>query len=216
MITNFFQTKMGFSIDGHRLELTPRAFGGVLLSVDGQKRPEFKVTSKQPDYTLQLGEREVLIHCDKGRLAKVEVKSRGRELFPSAKHVTPVRAQPGSLCGAHPDREALIACVRCGTFACETCSAPDGTYCPNCFRRLSEESRAKAAALAYATPAIMFVIMFGLLGGLLGGGAAAVSYAVARRSSSRAVKLGVSILVYAIAGVVCVVAAAAVTAQRQQ
>lgn len=211
---NFLNQKLGYSIDGHRLELLPQAFGGVTLKLDGQKHPEFKVSKKSPEYRLQLGDREVLFRCQKGRMQKVDVTSRGHELHPSAKHVVPVRAQPGALCGAHPAAPAAVACLRCGTFACAECSGADGTYCPSCFRRASDESKAKSAALAYAAPAILFVALFGLLGGLLGGGAAVLSYAVARRTSSRAVKLGVSIGAYVVAGVICVAAAALITAQR--
>jgi len=212
-VQNVFQTKLGWSIDGHRVELHP-ALRGVNLKVDGERRPEFKVSSKSPEYRLQLGEREVHIRCHRGRMQKVEVTSRGHELFPSAKHLTPVGAQPGSMCGVHPAAPAQIACLRCGTFACAECAAADGTYCPACFRRVSDESRAKSAALAYAAPAILFVALFGLLGGLLGGGAAALSYVVARRTSSRAVRLGVSIAAYLVAGLICLAVTALIVQDR--
>ena len=58
------------------------------------------------------------------------------------------------------------------------------------------------------------VALFGLLGGLLGGGAAALSYAVARRSSSRAVRLGVSIAAYLVAGLICLAVTALIVQDR--
>jgi hypothetical protein len=201
--TNILGTKLGYSIDGHRLELVPGAFGGVSLKVDGEKHPEFKVSLGRPEYPLKLGNREVLIRCHAGRLRSVNVVSRGHELYPNTKHVKPVPAQAGSMCGAHPAIPAVVACLRCGTFACAECAAADGTYCPACFQRISEEGKARSAALAYVAPVIIFVALFGLLGGLLGGVAAAVSYAVARRSSSRMVKLGVSIGAYVVMGLIC-------------
>jgi hypothetical protein len=208
-ITNYFNQKLGYSIDGRRLELTPLAFGGASLKIDGQKQEDFKITSKAPEQTVRLGDREVAVHCEKGRMRKVTVITRGREVFPTPKHVTPVRAQPGSMCGAHPSAPAVVACLRCGTFACVECCAADGTYCPACYARIADEAKARSSAMAYMAPILVFVALFGLLGGLLGGGAGLIAYTVAKRTSSRGVKIGVAVGVYAVAGVLCAIAAAA-------
>jgi hypothetical protein len=41
----------------------------------------------------------------------------------------------GARCAVHQGEAGLVACVRCGTFACVTCVAPDGVRCVTCAAR---------------------------------------------------------------------------------
>lgn len=44
-------------------------------------------------------------------------------------------APAGSMCATHSDRTASLICVRCGGFACDSCSALDRRHCQSCFER---------------------------------------------------------------------------------
>lgn len=117
----------------------------------------------------------------------------GQLVPPTPQHVANRRAGAGSMCAQHVERQALIECPRCGSYACEACTGADLTHCRACSDRLLATAEKQARDLMFMTPAIFFAIMGGALGAMLGLGAGALVVAIARKTESSAIKWGAAI-----------------------
>ena len=63
----------------------------------------------------------------------------------------------GAKCAAHPLREAVDTCARCGSYVCSGCMEVEewDTFCPDCYARVGK----KAPASSMATTALVLAIL---------------------------------------------------------
>ncbi|MHB8877182.1 MAG: hypothetical protein ACYC8T_26085 [Myxococcaceae bacterium] len=202
---------MGWSVDGKRVELRA-AFPAGKLSIDGE---ETKLSASGV-WPVKVGKRTLTFKRTRGFMGPKNELFMGTDLVPATpKHVPQTLAPDGSLCAVHKEAAAAITCARCGSFTCEACSGPDLTHCRPCLAKLAAEAAKKAAAMAYLTPVVVFGLLGGLLAALIGGLAGAAVVTIARRSDSKAVKLGAAIGLYGLAVVVYLVLVVVIQSQTR-
>ncbi len=79
----------------------------------------------------------------------------------------------GAKCAAHPAREAVDTCTRCGSYVCSGCMEVEGydTYCPDCYARVGKGAPASSAAttaLVLSLLAISGCLPLAPIGAILG------------------------------------------------
>ncbi len=194
----------GWSVDGKRVEVRAGFPAGKLV-VDGGD--ELKLSAKGV-WPVRLGKRTLTLKRTAAFLGPKTELFAGPELIPpTPAHVGQVLAPDGSLCARHREAAALITCARCGSFACEACAGPDRTHCRTCLEGLAADAARKAAAAAYMAPVVVFGIGGGLLGALFGGVAGAAAVAIARKTESKALKLGAAVALYGVAAIAYIIVA---------
>ncbi|MBL8950784.1 MAG: hypothetical protein JNK82_08415 [Myxococcaceae bacterium] len=190
----------GWSIDNRRIEFGA-AFpaGKLIVKESGQNVHEQKLATKG-EWQLPVGGASYKVVRVKGFMGpKTELfDARGRKVPPSDKHASPSPAAPGSTCPAH-QAAARFACARCGTFVCGECAGADLTHCQTCCDKMMKEADKNAAAMAYLAPTIVMGVVGGLLLALFAGGAGAIAVTIAKRTESKAVKIGAAVGLYTLA-----------------
>jgi hypothetical protein len=197
----------GWSIAGKRLEIKPGFPAGKLV-LDGETAAKLKAKGSFP---LQIAGKPYTFERKQGLMVPKDTlrSADGQVVPPTSKHVPSVRAAAGSLCAQHTDRQALVECPRCGSYACDQCTGPDLTHCRACTERLLATAEKHARDLMFMAPAFLFVVIGGMLGALLGVGAGAAAVAIARKTDSAGLKWAAAIGLYVVAAIAFVVAAGA-------
>src|SRR5262245_23156784 len=136
---------LGWSIDGRRVEFAA-AFpaGKLVVKEQGQKTHEQKLAS-QGEWSLPVGTETFAVKRVKAFMGpKTELFRGDAKVPPTAKHVSPLPAAPGSVCASH-QAAARYACARCGGFSCLQCAGADLTHCTSCCALLLKDAEKNAA-----------------------------------------------------------------------
>ncbi|MBI5545496.1 MAG: hypothetical protein HY901_16545 [Deltaproteobacteria bacterium] len=194
--------RTGWSVDGQRLELAAGLPAGKLRILGGG---EIKLKAKG-DFPVQLGARTLTLRRSQRFMGvRNELVTASDEVIPpTPRHVEQIKAPAQSRCAQHSEVSAAVTCARCGAFACSACSV-DGTHCAACLKRILDEANQHAAALAFASPIVVFGVLGGLLGALVAAPAGLAAVAIAKRTERKAIKVGAAVGLYGLATLLYVV-----------
>lgn len=202
---------MPWSIAGKRVEFRAGFPAGKLVVTDKPKgTPEYELKlATKGEWQVPVGAHQVkVVRTSQFAGPKLELfGANGALIPPTEQHVVPGLAPAGSQCPTH-QVAATYACARCGTFVCAQCAGADFTHCQKCLGSLTEVAQKNSAAAAYFAPVIIFVALGGLLGGLFAGAAGAAAVAIAKRTESKAIKLGAAVVLYGVAAIAWILIAA--------
>lgn len=197
-----------WSVAGKLIELK-HGLGGVTVLVDGA--PSTDKLKGSGEFSVPFGGEQLTLRRKSGFMGvRTELLRNGVAIPSSATLVRPQPAANGAACATHPGAPAALACPTCGTFICASCESPDGARCHACFGKAVAKADADRKAMAYMTPAFVFIPFFGLIGGLVAAGAGALAVVVAKTDAPKAAKIGAAIALYVVALVVTIVIAAAI------
>lgn len=192
--------KRRWSVDGYLVELV----NGKLTVSSGPGGPTVlelkKVGQKAGEVPLTLDGRAYRLSTSRGFLGPVsELRTAGGDLLPECDaYASRTPAPGGTSCQAHRS-PAVVACARCGAFACERCLGADRVHCATCMLKLTSEAQRRPRQAVYLAPALVYMPLGGALGGLLGVGAASASFAIARKLESRAARVGAAVGIHLVA-----------------
>lgn len=158
---------LAWSVDNHRVR-----YEGGRLSVDGVRDETWRRKFSRPDHHFTVGSRQLTL---KTVGTSAELWCRGILIAPSMSHIFRLSAPSDGRCGRHSDRSAVIACAKCGTFACTECEAVDGTHCVSCAGAFTEADMSAQVLAAVPGPfqyfwrrvliaVVLAVILYGLRG----------------------------------------------------
>jgi hypothetical protein len=205
----------GWSVDGRRVEFRAAFPAGKIVVLEGASEVHVEKLKAAGEWQLPVGGRSYTLKRTKGFMGpKTELFGTGGTAIPmTPKLVSPTPAPADARCATH-QQQAGYACPRCGAFCCQDCAGPDLTHCGPCAKRQAEAAAKNAAAMAFMAPVPVFFFLGGPLAGLLTAAAGGIAVAIARRTESKALKIGAAIGLYGVATIVWLVVVALVMAAK--